>query len=421
MSPNQPDIQKGFDLKQIEFQAVLDLTIAINQNRPENGLFLILEDYLLEKLGIGHFSIFSKEEEWHNSYSYGKSVQCPEHIYSLQQQVQVSLLEEANELLAGYNPHIRHVIPIFLSNQLRSVVLCSKLEKFNYPFDNEALALIQTLLSLTVMAMENQKLLAYRIKQESLRKEIEIARQVQQMLFPKTLPDTDCLKMYTSYIPHLDVSGDYYDYIPLGQKQFVVCVADVSGKGMSAALLMSNFQAALRTMMMQKKELEEVVQTINTLICQNSNLERFITTFIAIYDAESGMLTYVNSGHNPPCIIFSDGRLVELGLGSPMLGVFPTLPHLNIGQLEIKEEVLFVGYTDGLTELEGVDNEEFGVERMEAYLIENRNEKLPVLHQRLLNRLELFTGGRGFNDDITLLTAKINPLANWDNQLPHFD
>jgi sigma-B regulation protein RsbU (phosphoserine phosphatase) len=409
VTPNTPDIQRSFELKQIEFQAVLDLTISINKNQPESGLFLILENYLLEKLGINHFSIFTKDEDWHNTYSYGKSVQKTEHISGLQSQIQVSLLEEAHELLAGQNPHIHHVVPIFLSNQLRALILCSRLENYQYPYDAEGLALIQTLLSLTVMAQENQKLLAYRIRQEALRKEIEIARQVQQMLFPKDLPDTDHLKIYTTYLPHLDVSGDYYDYIPLGEDQFAICVADVSGKGMSAALLMSNFQACLRTLMMQKKGMEEVIETINHLICQNSNLERFITAFIAIYNAKTGDFTYVNSGHNPPCLIYENGKLESLYLGSPMLGIFPRLPHLNIGHLIITEPVLFAGYTDGLTEIEGPDGEEYGVERMETYLLENREEKLPVLHQRLLNRLEIFTGGKGFSDDITMLTARIRP------------
>lgn len=409
MTPNTPDIQKSFELKQIEFQAVLDLTIAINKNQPENGLFLILENYLLEKLGVGHFSIFYKDEDWHNTYTYGKSIQQPEIVPELHKQVQVSLLEEAHQILAGTNPHIRHVVPIFLNNQLRALILCSGLGNYSYPYDAEGLALIQTLISLMVMALENQKLLAYRLRQEALRKEVEIARQVQQMLFPKKLPDSDALKIYITYLPHMDVSGDYYDYIPLGPQRFALCVADVSGKGMSAALLMSNFQAGLRTLMMQEKELDEIVRTLNTLICQNSNLERFITSFIAVYDGASGCLTYINSGHSPPCLISDNGDIELLHLGSPMLGIFPSLPHLNTGKIVLNKPTLFAGYTDGLTELEGIDNEEFGVERMEAYLVENRNEKLPVLHQRLLNRLEEFTGGRGFNDDITLLTARIRP------------
>ena len=258
-----------------------------------------------------------------------------------------------------------------------------------------------------VMALENQKLLAYRIRQESFRKEIEIARQVQRMLFPKSLPDDDGLKIYTTYLPHSDVSGDYYDFIRLDEHQFLLCVADVSGKGMSAALLMSNFQACLRTLMMEKKELGDAVRIVNTILCQNSNQERFITSFVALFDLENRKMTYVNSGHNPPCLIYPDGSIEQLTLGSTILGIFPKLPHLTIGKIDLKEEVLVVAYTDGLTEVEDPDGVEFGVDLLEAYFIETRNEKLPVIHQRLLNRITEFSGKNGFGDDITLLTAKV--------------
>jgi len=403
------DFQISFDLKQIEFQSVLDLTIAINKNQPESGLYLILEDYLLEKLGIGHFSLYFKDDEWKNSFSYGKVLQNTESISVLNALVQVSILSEISSDLADSNAHLHHVIPFFFDRELRGVILTGKPENFSFPYDVEAISLLQTLVSLMVMAIENQKLLAYRIKQEAFRKEIEIARQVQRMLFPKTLPDVDGLKIYTTYMPHLDVSGDYYDYIQLGENQFALCVADVSGKGMSAALLMSNFQACLRTMMMEKKELGEAIKLVNTLLCINSNQERFITSFLAVFDKKNKTIRYVNSGHNPPCIIYSDGHLVQLTQGSTILGIFPELPKLTIGELPCEEEILFVAYTDGLTEVEGEDENEYGVERLEEYFIENRTEKLAVMHQRFLNRLAGFTGEKGFNDDITLLTARLRP------------
>jgi sigma-B regulation protein RsbU (phosphoserine phosphatase) len=410
MSSDLPDFQQSFDLKQIEFQAVLDLTIAINKNSPQKGLFIILEDYLLEKLGIDHFSQYMvEEEEWSNSFGYGKVVSGWRGITSMDNQVQVSRFSESIPDLYRLNTHIDFAIPFHFDGILKGIVLCSAPSRFSGPIEAEAIALLQTLLSLMAMALENQRLLAYRIRQEALRKEVEIARQVQRMLFPKNLPDSDALRIYTTYLPHMDVSGDYYDYIRLSEHQFAICVADVSGKGMSAALLMSNFQACLRTLMMEKKELGEAVRTINTLLCQNSNQERFITAFIAVFDTKDKSMTYVNSGHNPPCLVFKQGRVEQLPLGSTILGIFPELPHLVIGKVMISDEVLFVAYTDGLTEMENPDGKEFGVENVEAYMVENRDEKLPVLHQRLLNRLDNFAGQKGFNDDITLLTARIQP------------
>ena len=399
----------SYELKQIEFQSVLDLTIAINLNRPEKGFYQILEDYLLEKLGIGHFSLFLKDEEWHNSFCYGKIVSGWPDVSDLGNLTHVSKLAESSPDFLAENGHIKFVIPFYSDQELRGLVLCSAVSNFEQPYDAEGLALIQTLVSLMAMALENHKLLFYRLKQEAMRKEIEIAREVQQMLFPRNLPNNDFLQLYTTYLPHMDVSGDYYDYINLGEKNFVVCVADVSGKGMSAALLMSNFQACLRTLMLEKRALSEVVSTINTLICQNSNLERFITSFIGVYNGETQLLTYVNSGHNPPCLIDENRKVTPLTLGSTILGIFPNLPHLNVGEVKIEKPTLLCAYTDGLTEIENPEGQDFGPENLEKYMAENWDEKMPILHQRLLNRLELYAGSQGFLDDITLLTVKINP------------
>jgi sigma-B regulation protein RsbU (phosphoserine phosphatase) len=410
LSESSIGFQKYFQLKEIEFQAVLDITVAINQNRPETGFYLLLENYLLEKLGIGHFSLFIREDDWKNPFSYGKVLQNSLAFNLADTPLNVSGFADFAPELALANPHLKHYIPFFFDRQLRGFVLCSEVQNFPYPHDNEVISLMQTLVSLTVMAMENQKLLAYRIRQEAMRKEIEIARQVQKMLFPKVLPDGERLKVYTTYLPHMDVSGDYYDFIPLSDTQFIICLADVAGKGMSAALLMSNFQACLRTLMMEKKPISEAIRLINSLVCQNSNLERFITAFVAGFDLETGLIEYVNSGHTPPCLIYPDGTLVNLSEGSPILGIFPELPHLRVGQSRIREEVFFVGYTDGLSEIENHQGEEFGSEGVENYMLENRHEhQMAVLHQRLLNRLSTFSGDIGFSDDITLLTARIRP------------
>jgi sigma-B regulation protein RsbU (phosphoserine phosphatase) len=408
--PQTGDVRKGYDLKQLEYQSVLDLTIAINKNNAERGLFIIFEDYLLEKLGMGHFSVYFREdEEWTTAFCYGRVVSGWKGISSLENQERADLLRDTLPDLQRLNPHVQYAIPFRFDGQLRGIVLCCAPVNFPDPFCREAIALIETLMSLMVMAQENQKLLAYRIRQEALRREVEIARQVQRMLFPKSLPEEGRLRIYTTYMPHMDVSGDYYDFIPLSSDAFAFCVADVSGKGMSAALLMSNFQACLRTLMMEKKELGEAVRTINTLICQNSNLERFITAFIGVLDFGRGILTYVNAGHNPPCMVFGDGRVEQLPLGTTILGIFPRLPHLVIGEVQIRDPFLLALYTDGLTEIENEQGDEFGTEGLEKYFRDNRSEKLPVLHQRLLNRLDNFTGRKGFNDDITLFTALVQP------------
>src|SRR5690606_1346513 len=124
-----------------------------------------------------------------------------------------------------------------------------------------------------------------------------------------------------SYFPHQTVGGDYYDYVRLPEDKFLVCIADVSGKGIPAALLMSNFQASLQALVRQTTDLDYIIRELNFLVKQNSGGERFITFFAAIYDLKKRRLTYINAGHNPPLLI-SGGKILLLEQGTTVLGAF---------------------------------------------------------------------------------------------------
>ena len=394
-------------LRQLEFQAVYDLSLAITRNQAEEGLFQILENYLLEQLGIGHFSSFNLENgNWHNSFCYGKMVAGWKSLAKQEPAAGLTLLRNVFPELQALNPHVDLLIPFHFNGEAGGLVLCQRPQIFHQEAELEAFALIQTLFGLMLMARENQKLLAYRLRQESLKKEMEIARQVQKMLFPASLPASENLYAYATYLPHGEVSGDYYDFIRLGGDDFAICVADVSGKGMPAALLMSNFQACLRTLLMDFRSLAEIIPRINRLIRLNGQGERFITAFIAVYHSKEQMLHYVNCGHIPPCLVSADGRLERLTEGSAILGIFDPLPVLLAGQKEIRSNSLLSVFTDGLAEAEDENGTEFGLDRIERYFLENRDEKMPVLHQRLLNRLDNFAGKDGFSDDLTLFTIR---------------
>jgi len=395
------------ELKQLEFQAVFDLSLAITRNQPEEGLFRILENYLLEKLGIGHFSIFNLEDDnWTNSFCYGKMVTSWKSLSRPEATSGMTLLAQVDPGLKELNPHVDLLIPFHFDGEPGGLVLCQRPQQCLIELELEAIALIQTLFGLMMMARENQKLLSYRLRQESLRKEMEIARQVQKMLFPGKLPDSEKLNAYATYLPHGEVSGDYFDFIPLSEGSFAFCVADVSGKGMPAALLMSNFQACLRTLMMDFDNLSDIIPRINRLINQNGQGERFITAFIAIYHAAEKKLRYVNCGHIPPCLVSAEGKIRRLSTGSTLLGIFDPLPSIMVGEEIISGQSLLAAFTDGLAEIEDETRNEFGIEKIEAYFLENRNEKLPILHQRLLNRLDNFAAQDGLSDDLTLFTIR---------------
>ena len=406
MNPGRQDENPDGLLRQLELQAVLDLSFAISNNQPEEGLFQILDKYLLEKLRIGHFSVFFLESgSWHNAYCHGKMISGWKSLPHPEPSAKPACLKTALPEFQLLNSHIDLLIPFYLRGETGGIILCQRPD-IARETEARAIRLFQNLFSLQLLARENQKLISYHHRQETIKKEMEIARQVQKMLFPANLPDSEKLHAYATYLPHGEVSGDYYDFIDLGQGNFAFCVADVSGKGMPAALLMSNFQACLRTLMMDSSDLTGIIPRINRLIAINGQGERFITAFLAVFNARQNILEYANCGHLPPLLIASDGEVTGLSEGSALLGIFDPLPSLRVGKITVSPGSLIAAYTDGLIETEDENEVEFGLDRLRDYFRENRKEKMPVLHQRLLNRLDHFAASGGISDDLTLLTIR---------------
>jgi sigma-B regulation protein RsbU (phosphoserine phosphatase) len=206
--------------------------------------------------------------------------------------------------------------------------------------------------------------------------------------------------MEASYLPHDLVGGDYYDYIPINKNQFLICVADVSGKGIPAALMMSNFQASLRTLLRQTPNLKEIVEALNYQVMENTKGEKFITFFGAIYDLSLKTMVYVNAGHNAPILMDKKNGIRLLEEGSTVLGAMNPLPFMNEGFVTDLDEFTLFAYTDGLTETVNEDGAEFGLNSLLDYFEKNKNQDIIVA-------LDGFKGRNGYRDDITMLTCRV--------------
>jgi sigma-B regulation protein RsbU (phosphoserine phosphatase) len=272
---------------------------------------------------------------------------------------------------------------------------------------DESVKFIQALSNIIIVAIENKKLARRQLEQEAFRKELEIASDVQQFLFPEKLPNTDRLKIEASYLPHDLVGGDYYDYIPINKNQFLICVADVSGKGIPAALMMSNFQASLRTLLRQTPNLKEILEALNYQVLENTKGEKFITFFGAIYDLSLKTMVYVNAGHNPPILYTKKNGVQLLEEGSTVIGAMHPLPFINEGFITDLDEFFLFAYTDGLTETLNEKGEEFGHEAVQKYLTSNQSKDLKVMHQDIIVALDGFKGDNGYKDDITMLSCRV--------------
>src|SRR5690606_33547247 len=202
------------------------------------------------------------------------------------------------------------------------------------------------------------------------------------------------------YLPHQNIGGDFYDLIRLNADEFLWCIADVSGKGISAALLMSNFHASLRALVSTDISLKELVVKLNYLICRNTNGERVITVFLARYNGKTRKVEYINAGHVAP-ILLQDGKVVMLEKGSTVIGVFDDLPCICGGEIEIAQGALVFNYTDGITEHDGDEDKVVHEKDLVDFLKKNRNRELKEIHADLLMLLHDTHQEQEAKDDIT--------------------
>ena len=297
------------------------------------------------------------------------------------------------------------VIPIMRQQQVAAYVFVGELRN---DFDRQQLIpFLSSLANTLVGAVENRRLQAQRVADAAVRKEIEIAQEVQAMLFPRQLPNDAHLAMERTYVPHTEIGGDYYDVVEIDADRLLLCIADVSGKGVPASLLMSNFQAGLRTLLRQGAALATIVPELNHLLFRNSGGEKFITAFLGIYDRRTRVLHYVNAGHNDPLLLADNGTVQPLRAGTVMLGIMEDLPQLRVGQVKIAPHSLLLLYTDGLTEVFDAEGNEFGEAGVLAVLQRSRYLPLPKLHQALLGGIGAFSAHNAqFADDVTILSCR---------------
>jgi sigma-B regulation protein RsbU (phosphoserine phosphatase) len=252
-------------------------------------------------------------------------------------------------------------------------------------------------------------------EKSKLEGELAVAREVQAELFPDRVPQVAGLDLHGICHPARTVSGDYFDFLKLGDRWVGLALADVSGKGISAALLMAAIQSALRaqhTDGLSPAGLDraiplapaEVVARLNRQLFESTSREKYATFFYALYDAETHKLSYTNAGHLPP-LLFRGGQILRLAQGGPVVGLFRNLNYEQ-GEVELKPGDLLLAYSDGVTEPENTFGEEFGEER----IIEVVRRAMPCTSDELVEEIyhavNDWTGSPELQDDLTLVVAR---------------
>jgi sigma-B regulation protein RsbU (phosphoserine phosphatase) len=397
--------QEKIEIKDLKLNALLDVSLAINDNLSREDLFNIFQN-TLAKLKIEKLALFIFNEQWTNALSCGvKNIIDIDVERELIQFTEISEVNfKSNQALSAFDL----VIPVYHQTKAIAYLLIGDAVEANgvSPLIKH-LNFIQTFTNIIVVAIENQRLAQQAILQERTKKELELASEMQSMLLPTKFPVTTGIAFAGYYKSHQKVGGDYYDIVKVNENEWAFCIADVSGKGISAAILMSNFQANMRAVIQYQKNLKDVVSILNQKVNESAKGERFITFFIGVYNIQNKELQYINCGHNPP-ILKQNNQLQILQKGTVGLGMLDELPFLNEEKITIEPNSCLLAYTDGLTEVENENNEEFGENRV-FDLLQNNNFAQPQMLINLLNyKLEQFKNNQPMIDDIAILSIQFS-------------
>jgi len=393
-------------VSKFKLNSLLAITQAINENLSVEELLKRYEEILRRDLIIGTILIYKFGVEWECILNSGCSAQIAESI-----NVEEDLLhyDEITFVPAHGEKKLRVfdiIIPVQNNNAPLAFVLIGDIEEEGEGVSPtiKHLNFIQTLSNIILVAIENIRLFKESLRQEAIKKELELASKMQNMLIPdnQNLPQNEQLFVTGFYHPHYDVGGDYYDCIPLSPEEIGFCIADVSGKGISAALLMSNFQANLRALFTADISLESLIEKLNDCVLSSAAGEKFITLFIAKYNSKTKVMEYINAAHNPPILYEIESDTLHYFETSCVgIGMIDQIPVINSGSFTIGEHSKVICYTDGLSELPDDNGEEIGMETISEFLA-NR-DKIDKNIARLIKNQNIKSGNERLFDDVSII------------------
>lgn len=395
-------------ISKFKLDSLLDITLSINDNLPTEKLLSKYESILRNNLGIGKILIFKRSHDWECILNGGFPKKYEHEI-----DIESRLMKYSDTAFRSEEIGIEGVdivIPVYNNNKPLAFVLIGDIEEEAEGMSPvlKHLNFVQTISSIILVAIENMRLFNESLRQEALRKELELAARMQKNLIPdnSTMPHNMKLVVTGFYYPHYSVGGDYYDCLPLSDTKTGFCIADVSGKGITAAILMSNFQASLRALITHDIDLALLIRKLNFLVNTNASGERFITCFIARYDQQTGILEYINAAHNPPVLHnITTGETFHLNSTCVGIGMLDEMPSLEKKKITITSHSKLVCYTDGLSELKYEDDQEMETREIIRYITNNEPVEKNMI--QMLDKLGIPDKNPGLFDDIAIIAVDL--------------
>ncbi len=390
---------------------LLETTNAINSNKSTEELLEQYRSTVEHDLQIRRLVLFMQIENiWSCALQYGVDEDYSDDIELFQsvsnKNEVVYLRDQENEKLRNFD----FLIPVSNDDKPLCYVLIGDIDENEIRMSPSIKhrTFIQTLTNIVAVTIENKALFKRSLKQERIDTELQLAAEMQALMVGSGSQEYPLFEVATYYQPHQAIGGDFCDFIPLGKDEAFFCMADVSGKGVSAAFLMATIQAHLKALIEHTNwTLEGLVEQLNNKVNEMSRGDRFVTVFFGYFHYPTRMLHYINAGHNPPFVI-SSGKATFLEEGTVGIGMLPQLPFINKGQLKLSRNALLVLSTDGVLELENAENDEFGSERLCQLMIEKEPylEKADDAISHIVHAMDLHRGNMPYFDDTALLCCR---------------
>jgi phosphoserine phosphatase RsbU/P len=402
---NTNDPQTLLQLKRLEADALLDILRTINHDELKIAqLCKIARNVLRAQLGAKKVVFYYQaDRDWVEGIRLGFdefSAQADEELFRLHEVTRVD--EDLHPAL--FAATAEYVLPISNRDGAHAFFVVADFADTEVERQSD-LIFIETLGSILSVAIRNKQLFQEKMQQEVLVRELEVAETIQKQLLISDFTPFQDFDVHAIHIAHHGVGGDFFDIIEKRRGLTFVCIADVSGKGIGAALLMSNLQANLRALCARYNDLETIIRELNRILYNITVGEKFVTLFLARIDTVRNMLTYINAGHNYPIYTDEPAEYHALDKGCILLGIMPEL-KIEQERRPIRPGGTLFMFTDGVVEQHNTKDEMYGIEPVLSVLNEEAGRSSHHLIDRIQQNLSDFTGDATVSDDITMMCVK---------------
>jgi sigma-B regulation protein RsbU (phosphoserine phosphatase) len=326
------------------------------------------------------------------------------HSSVLISDVQADPRLKSRDSIVKMNIHSAVCVPLWDNKEIIGIIYSDRISLLK-PFTDDDLKLLTLLANLAAVKIENSRQIEVEREKDKMEKELSLAAQIQTDFLPKATPECRGFDIAGYMTPCYQVGGDYYDYIPIGTDRLGITIADVSGKGVSASLLMASLRASLHSEVHLHYDMEKMTARLNDFIHRSSSINSFITFFFCELNMKSGGLKFINAGHNPPIVLDKKGKINRMESCGLCLGMFPDVEY-KAQTIVLHPGDITLLFTDGITESRNKENKEFEEEKLVKLLKKNAKLSAPDFIKQIQKEVETFTANTEQMDDQTVVVIK---------------